>query len=42
VGGLSIAAIRDVLAAGSPRTSRHDALGKAQYATTPRVRVPGR
>ncbi len=37
VGGLSITAIRDLLAAaGSPATSRHDALGKAQYATTPR------
>jgi DNA-binding transcriptional MerR regulator len=37
VGGLSIAAMRDLLAvAGSPTTSHHDALGKAQYATTPR------
>ena len=37
VGGLSIATIRDLLAAaGSPATSLHDALGKAQYATTPR------
>jgi DNA-binding transcriptional MerR regulator len=37
VGGLSVAAIRDLLAAtGSPATSLHDALGKAQYATTPR------
>jgi DNA-binding transcriptional MerR regulator len=37
VGGLSIAAIRQLLAAaGSPATSPHDALGKAQYATTPR------
>jgi DNA-binding transcriptional MerR regulator len=37
VGGLSIAAIRDLLAAaGSPGTSLHNALGKAQYATTPR------
>lgn len=36
VGGLSIAAIGDLLAArGSPGTSLHDALGKAQYATTP-------
>jgi DNA-binding transcriptional MerR regulator len=38
VGGLSIAAIRDLLAAAeSPATSLHDALGKAQYATTPRA-----
>jgi len=37
VGGLSIAAIRQLLAAASsPATSPHDALGKAQYATTPR------
>jgi DNA-binding transcriptional MerR regulator len=37
VGGLSIAAIRQLLAAaGSSATSQHDALGKAQYATTPR------
>jgi hypothetical protein len=37
-GGLSIAAVRDLLAAAeSPATSLHDALGKAQYATTPRV-----
>ena len=37
VGGLSIAAIGHVLAAAdSPVTSPHDALGKAQYATTPR------
>jgi DNA-binding transcriptional MerR regulator len=37
VGGLSITAIRELLAvAGSPATSPHDALGKAQYATTPR------
>ena len=36
VGGLSIAAMRDLLAAASsPATSLHDALGKAQYATTP-------
>ena len=36
VGGLSVAAIRDLLAAaGSPATGLHDALGKAQYATTP-------
>lgn len=43
VGGLSIAAIGDLLAArGSPGTSLHDALGKAQYATTPRVRAPRR
>jgi DNA-binding transcriptional MerR regulator len=39
VGGLSIAAIRDLLAAaGSQATSLHDALGKAQYATTPGYR----
>jgi DNA-binding transcriptional MerR regulator len=38
VGGLSIAAVRDLLAAAeSPSTSLHDALGKAQYATTPRA-----
>ena len=37
VGGLSVAAMRDLLAAvGSPATSPHEALGKAQYATTPR------
>lgn len=37
VAGLSIAAIRHVLdAASSPATSARDALGKAQYATTPR------
>jgi DNA-binding transcriptional MerR regulator len=37
VAGLSIAAIRELLdAAGSPATSPRDALGKAQYATTPR------
>jgi DNA-binding transcriptional MerR regulator len=37
VGGLSIAAIRKLLAtASSPATSSHEALGKAQYATTPR------
>lgn len=37
VGGLSIAGVRDLLAAAeSPATSLHDALGKAQYATTPR------
>jgi len=37
VGGLSIAAVRDLLAAaGSSATGLHDALGKAQYATTPR------
>jgi DNA-binding transcriptional MerR regulator len=37
VGGLSIAAIRQLLAAtSSPVTSHRDALGKAQYATTPR------
>jgi hypothetical protein len=42
VGGLSIAAIGDLLvASGSPGTSLHDALGKAQYATTP-VRTPRR
>jgi DNA-binding transcriptional MerR regulator len=36
VGGLSIAVIRDLLAAaGSQATSLHDALGKVQYATTP-------
>jgi DNA-binding transcriptional MerR regulator len=36
VGGLSIAATRSVLAAAaSPGRSLHDALGKAQYATTP-------
>jgi DNA-binding transcriptional MerR regulator len=36
VGGLSIAAIRDLLAAAaSPATGLHDALGKVQYATTP-------
>jgi hypothetical protein len=36
VGGLSIAAIRQLLAAASsPATSPHEALGKAQYATTP-------
>jgi DNA-binding transcriptional MerR regulator len=36
VGGLSIAATRGLLsAADSPGTSLHDALGKAQYATTP-------
>jgi hypothetical protein len=41
VGGLSIAAIGDLLAAsGSPGTSLHDALGKAQYATTPRYGHP--
>src|SRR5260370_33337848 len=38
VGGLSIAAVRDLLAAAeSPATSLHDALGKAQYAPTPRA-----
>lgn len=37
VGGLSIAAMRHILAAAdSSATSPHDALGKAQYATTPR------
>jgi DNA-binding transcriptional MerR regulator len=37
VAGLSLAAIRQVLAAASsPVTSPRDALGKAQYATTPR------
>jgi DNA-binding transcriptional MerR regulator len=37
VAGLSIAAIRQLLdAASSPATSPRDALGKAQYATTPR------
>jgi DNA-binding transcriptional MerR regulator len=37
VGGLSIAAIRRLLtAASSPAASSHEALGKAQYATTPR------
>jgi DNA-binding transcriptional MerR regulator len=37
VGGLSIAAIRQLLSAvGSPATSPHDILGKTQYATTPR------
>jgi DNA-binding transcriptional MerR regulator len=37
VGGLSIAAIRQLLAAAtSPAASLHDALGKAQYAITPR------
>lgn len=37
VAGLSIAAIRQLLAAASsPATSPRDALGKAQYATTPR------
>jgi DNA-binding transcriptional MerR regulator len=36
VGGLSIAAIRRLLAASTPATSSHDALGMAQYATTPR------
>src|SRR5216683_64720 len=37
VGRLPVAAIGDLLAAaGSPATSLHDALGKAQYATTPR------
>jgi DNA-binding transcriptional MerR regulator len=41
VSGLSIAAIGDLLAAsGSPGTSLHDALGKAQYATTPRYGHP--
>src|SRR5260370_27828727 len=36
VGGLSVAAMRHLLAAaGSPATSPHDALGKAQHATTP-------
>jgi len=36
VGGLSIATIRGLLAAASsPDRSLHDALGKAQYATTP-------
>lgn len=35
VGGLSLAATRGVLAAASPGRSLHDALGKAQYATTP-------
>jgi MerR HTH family regulatory protein len=41
VGGLSIAAIGDLLAAsGSPGTSLHDAPGKAQYATTPRYGHP--
>jgi DNA-binding transcriptional MerR regulator len=37
VGGLSIAATRDVLASiDSPDKSLHETLGKAQYATTPR------
>src|SRR6266702_5207862 len=37
VGGLSIAATRDVLASiDTPGKSLHDTLGKAQYATTPR------
>ncbi len=37
VGGLSIAATRDVLASiDAPGKSLHDTLGKAQYATTPR------
>jgi DNA-binding transcriptional MerR regulator len=37
VGGLSIAATRDVLAAtDDPGTGVHETLGKAQYATTPR------
>src|SRR5215475_7835283 len=37
VGGLSIGAIRQLLAAAnSPGTSPHEALGKAQYATAPR------
>jgi DNA-binding transcriptional MerR regulator len=37
VAGLSIATIRQLLAAASsPATSPRDALGKAQYATTPR------
>ncbi len=36
VGGLSVAAVRDLLeAASGPATSLHDALGKVQYATTP-------
>ncbi len=36
VGGLSIAATRDVLASiDAPGKSLHDTLGKAQYATTP-------
>jgi DNA-binding transcriptional MerR regulator len=36
IGGLSIAATREVLAAiDSPDKSLHDTLGKAQYATTP-------
>jgi DNA-binding transcriptional MerR regulator len=36
VGGLSVAAVRDLLdAASAPATSLHDALGKMQYATTP-------
>lgn len=39
VGGLSIAAVRDLLAAaGAQATSLHDALGKVQYATTPSQR----
>jgi DNA-binding transcriptional MerR regulator len=37
VGGLSIAATRDVLASiDAPGKSLHETLGKAQYATTPR------
>jgi DNA-binding transcriptional MerR regulator len=37
VGGLSIAATRDVVASfDTPGESLHDTLGKAQYATTPR------
>lgn len=39
VGGLSISAVRDLLAAaGAPATSLYDALGKVQYATTPSQR----
>jgi DNA-binding transcriptional MerR regulator len=35
VGGLSVAAVRELLdAASAPATSLHDALGKVQYATT--------
>jgi DNA-binding transcriptional MerR regulator len=40
VGGLSIAAIRHLLAVGSPAISHHDGIGKAKYSAPPRYEYP--